>query len=194
MPRPDVSDERIPQILNAALKVFNRKGIAAARMEDIAREAKLSIGGVYWYYKSKDEVVLAIMDKVIDEDVAVLTSLLNEQGTVRERLLGYVRATAKEGAEYMPLIYELYGEALRNTKVSKHIQKYFKHYHDALTQIVQQGIKSGEIRKVDAGALATTLAAVYEGTLELTLLDPQSVNAEQALTRSIEFIFDGISA
>lgn len=194
MPRPDVSDERIPQILNAALKVFNRKGIATARMEDIAREAKLSIGGVYWYYKGKDEVVLAIMDKVIDEDVAVLTSLLNEQGTVRERLLGYVRATAKEGTEYMPLIYELYGEALRNTKVSKHIQKYFKHYHDALTQIVQQGIKSGEIRKVDAGALATTLAAVYEGTLELTLLDPQSVNAEQALTRSIEFIFDGISA
>ena len=91
MPRPDVSDERIPQILNAALKVFNRKGLAAARMEDIAREAKLSIGGVYWYYKGKDEVVLAIVDKVIDEDVAVLTSLLNEQGTVRERLLGYVR-------------------------------------------------------------------------------------------------------
>jgi len=60
MPRPDVSDKRIPQILNAALKVFNRKGIAAARMEDIAREAKLSIGGVYWYYKGKDEVVLAI--------------------------------------------------------------------------------------------------------------------------------------
>ena len=194
MPRPDVSDERIPQILNAALKVFNRKGIVATRMEDIAREAKLSIGGVYWYYKGKDEVVLAIMDKVIDEDVAVLKSLLNEQGTVRERLLGYVRATANEGTEYLPLVYELYGEALRNAKVSKHIQKYFQHYHEALTQIVQQGIKSSEIRKVDAGAVATTLAAVYEGTLELTLLDPQSVDAEQVLTCSIEFIFDGISA
>lgn len=80
MPRPDVSDERIPQILSAALKVFNRKGLAAARMEDIACEAKLSIGGVYWYYKGKDEVVLAIMDRVIDEDVAALTSLLNETG------------------------------------------------------------------------------------------------------------------
>ena len=194
MPRPDVSDERIPQILNAALKVFNRKGIAAARMEDIAREAKLSIGGVYWYYKGKDEVVLAIMDKVIDEDVAVLTSLLNKQGTVRERLLNYVRATAKEGTEYLPLVYELYGEAHRNLKVRKHIQKYLQHYRGALAQIIQQGMDGGEIRKGDANAIATTLAAVYEGMLELTLLDPTNVNAEQAIIHAVGFIFDGISA
>ena len=194
MPRPDVSDERIPQILNAALKVFNRKGIVATRMEDIAREAKLSIGGVYWYYKGKDEVVLAIMDKVIDEDVAVLTSLLNEQGTVRERLLGYVRATAKEGTEYLPLVYELYGEAQRNLKVRKHIQKYLQHYRGALAQIIQQGMDGGEIRKGDANAIATTLAAVYEGTLELALLDPQGVDAEQAIIQAVGFIFDGISA
>ena len=194
MPRPDVSDERIPQILNAALKVFNRKGIVATRMEDIAREAKLSIGGVYWYYKGKDEVVLAIMDKVIDEDVAVLTSLLNEQGTVRERLLGYVRATAKEGTEYLPLVYELYGEAQRNLKVRKHIQKYLQHYRGALAQIIQQGMDGGEIRSGDANAIATTLAAVYEGTLELALLDPQGVDAEQAIIQAVGFIFDGISA
>ncbi len=194
MPRPDVSDERIPQILNAALKVFNRKGIAAARMEDIAREAKLSIGGVYWYYKGKDEVVLAIMDKVIDEDVAVLTSLLNKQGTVRERLLGYVRATANAGTEYLPLVYELYGEAQRNLKVRKHIQKYLQHYRGALAQIIQQGMDGGEIRKGDANAIATTLAAVYEGTLELALLDPQGVDAEQAIIQAVGFIFDGISA
>lgn len=193
MPRPDVSDERIPQILNAALKVFNRKGLAAARMEDIAREAKLSIGGVYWYYKGKDEMVLAIMDKVIDEDVAVLTSLLNEQGTVRERLLGYVSATAKEGTEYLPLVYELYGEAQRNLKVRKHIQKYLQHYRGALAQIIQQGMDGGEIRKGDANAIATTLAAVYEGTLELALLDPQGVDAEQAIIQAVGFIFDGIS-
>jgi AcrR family transcriptional regulator len=194
MPRPDVSDERIPQILNAALKVFNCKGLAAARMEDIAREAKLSIGGVYWYYKGKDEVVLAIMDKVIDEDVAVLTSLLNEQGTVRERLLGYVRATAKDGTEYLPLIYELYGESQRNLKVRKHIQKYLQHYRGALAQIIQQGMDGREIRGGDANAIAITLAAVYEGTLELALLDPTGVDAEQATIQAVGFIFDGISA
>jgi AcrR family transcriptional regulator len=194
MPRPDVSDERIPQILNAALKVFNRKGLAAARMEDIAREAKLSIGGVYWYYKGKDEVVLAIMDKVIDKDVAVLTSLLSQAGTVRERLTDYVRATAKEGTEYLPLVYELYGEAQRNLKMRKHIQKYLQHYRGALTQIIQQGMDSGEICGGDANAIAITLAAVYEGTLELALLDPTGVDAEQATIQAVGFIFDGISA
>jgi len=192
MPRPNVSDERKPQILNAAIKVFNRKGLAAARMEDIAREAGLSVGGVYWYYKGRDDVILAIIDEFINADMVALTSLLDSPGTVRERLMEYVRATTVESIAYMPLTYELYGLALHNPKIRKHIQKYFSHYRDALTRILLQGIKRGEIRKVDAYAAATTLSAVYEGMLELALIDPQNINAEAALTQTIEFLFDGI--
>lgn len=48
-PKSNARSERIPQIINAAIKTFTRKGLYATRMEDIAREAKLSIGGVYWY-------------------------------------------------------------------------------------------------------------------------------------------------
>ena len=95
MPRPNVSGERKPQILKAAMKVFNRRGIAATRMEDIAREADLSVGGVYWYYKGKDDVILAIMDELINTDVAALTSLLAAPGTLRERLTEYMCATAR---------------------------------------------------------------------------------------------------
>ncbi len=192
MPRPNVSGERKPQILKAAMKVFNRRGIAATRMEDIAREADLSVGGVYWYYKGKDDVILAIMDELINADVAALTSLLAAPGTLRERLTEYMRATANESIAYLPLTYELYGLALHNSKIRKYIQKYFSHYREALTQILLQGIKRGEIRKVNVYAVATTLSAAYEGMLELALIDPQNVNAEDALAQTIEFLFDGI--
>jgi hypothetical protein len=53
---------------------------------------------------------------------------------------------------------------------------------------------SGEICGGDANAIAITLAAVYEGTLELALLDPTGVDAEQATIQAVGFIFDGISA
>lgn len=193
MPRPDVSDERIPQILDAAAKVFNRKGIAATRMEDIAREAKLSVGGVYWYYKGKDDVILAIMDRLIDDDVAALKLMLNEPGTVRERLLAYVQVSVPEAMAYMPLTYDLYTLAHRDAKIRRHIQKYFTHYRDALAEIIQQGMDAGELCKGDAAVVAATLAALYEGTLELASLDPQNLDAVQMLTHSLNAVFDGFA-
>lgn len=191
MPRPNVSDERVPQILNAAMKVFNRKGLADARMEDIAKEAELSVGGVYWYYKSKDEVVFAILDQVIDEDVSMLKSLLQATGTVRERFIGYIRDTAEASLAYIPLTYELYMLAQRDLKVKRHVQKYLSQYRVVLAQLIQQGITRGEISG-KSQAIAITLAAMYEGHLELAMLDPQNINLVQALTESIHMVFDGI--
>lgn len=193
MPRPDVSDERIPQILAAAAKVLNRKGIAATRMEDIAREAKLSVGGVYWYYKGKDDVILAIMDQIIDEDVALLKTMLNEPGTVRERLLAYVQVSIPEALAYIPLTYDLYTLAHRDAKVRRHIQKYFTHYRDVLAEIIQQGMDAGELRKGDAAAVAAMLAALYEGTLELASLDPHNLDAVQMLKQSLNMMFNGLA-
>ncbi|MCQ3938922.1 MAG: hypothetical protein DPW18_18030 [Chloroflexi bacterium] len=192
MPRPDVSDERIPQILEAAARVFNRKGIAATRMEDIAREAKLSVGGVYWYYKGKDDVILAIMDRLIDEDVVALKSMLGAPGTVRERLLAYVQTSIPEAMAYMPLTYDLYTLAHRDAKVRRHIQRYFTHYRNALAEIIQQGMDAGELCEGDAAAAAAALAALYEGTLELASLDPHNLDAVQMLTQSVNVVFDGL--
>ncbi|MBC7877250.1 MAG: TetR/AcrR family transcriptional regulator [Anaerolineales bacterium] len=193
MPRPDVSDERKREILKAALNIFNSKGFTAARMEDIAREAKLSVGAVYWYYKSKDDVILAIMDKVIADDMAVMKQLLNETGTVRQRLIKYLQEGAQEGIVYLPLTYELYTLAQRNAKVRHHIQKHIAHYHDALAEIIQQGIQRGEIRKVNSQVVATTLSALYEGALELAMLDSKNIDVTKTLTQSVNIIFDGIA-
>jgi AcrR family transcriptional regulator len=63
-PRPDVSDERKSQILNAAERVFTKKGIDLARMDDIAEETGLSKGTLYLYFKSKDELVISILDRI----------------------------------------------------------------------------------------------------------------------------------
>jgi len=193
MPKPDVSAERKLQIVEAAMKVFTRKGFAAARMEDIAQEAGLSIGGVYWYFKGKDDVIVGIMQAIIDADVKTLRNLLDASGTVRDRLAQYVLATIEEAIETTPLSYELYGLALRDTKVRKHIRSFFTAYRDVLAEFVRQGIQRGELRDVDANLAATTFAALYEGMLEMTLLDPKSVDAETTLPAALDLLMAGLA-
>src|SRR5512138_498953 len=132
MPRPDVSDERKPQILQAASRVFARKGLAAARMEDIAHEAQLSVGGVYWYYKSKEEVIRDLMSCFIDPDLAGLRALLGAPGTVEERLNGYMQAMAQPTEKMLPLTYEFYALAARDETARAHIRAYMHAYQQIL--------------------------------------------------------------
>ena len=49
-------EERPRQILEAALTVFAERGLAAARLEDIARHAGLSKGTIYLYFPNKEEL------------------------------------------------------------------------------------------------------------------------------------------
>lgn len=55
-------EQRIPEILAAALQVFSEKGFAAARMDDIARVAGMSKGGLYTHFASKEDIFHALLD------------------------------------------------------------------------------------------------------------------------------------
>ena len=192
MPKPDVSAERIPLILNSAIKVFSKKGFEAARMEDIAKTAKLSVGGVYWYYKSKEEIIIAIMEQLIDKDVKDLRVLLEAEGSVRARLEAYISLSIEAAQEYIPITYELYSLAHRNAKVKNHIRAFLQTYHSVLEQFIQQGIDRKEFKSVKAREAALTLAALYEGTLELNMLDPERVDAKKTLLSSFKLLMNGL--
>lgn len=192
MPKPDVSAERIPLILNSAIKVFSKKGFEAARMEDIAKTAKLSVGGVYWYYKSKEEIIIAIMEQLIDKDVKDLRALLEAEGSVRARLEAYISLSIEAAQEYIPITYELYSLAHRNAKVKNHIRTFLQTYHSVLEQFIQQGIDRKEFKSANAREAALTLASLYEGTLELAMLDPERVDAKQTLLSSIKLLMNGL--
>ena len=67
-PKPDVSQERKQQIMDAALKVFSREGLHTARMDDIAEEAGLSKGALYWYFNSKDKIIASLLTTFFDRE------------------------------------------------------------------------------------------------------------------------------
>ena len=67
--RRDVSAERKNQILDAAMVVFARSGFHEARMDDIVQESGLSKGTLYWYFKSKEEIITAISERLFATDI-----------------------------------------------------------------------------------------------------------------------------
>ncbi len=191
-PRPDVSGERKAEILQAALSVFSRKGFDAARMEEIAAAAGLSVGGVYWYFDSKVEISLALMDTIYTPDVESFRELLAAPGTCRERLRRYFLDSLREEAEMLPLTFDLYRLASCEPRIKAALATYVAHYRRLLAELMQQGADRGEIGRVDPGAAAVTLMALYDGLLQTALAATDELDLEGMLAQVFDVVFEGL--
>lgn len=174
-PRPDVSAARKAQILQAACAVFARDGFQAARMDDIVREANLSKGGVYWYFKSKDAIIQTLMADLFDRDLDEAAALLKAPGSASDRIMTLVQTIAAEFTalrDVMVVGYEYYALAMRDDTARDLLRDYFTRYHTLLKALVEQGQASGEFHVPDVPGAALSLMSALEGTGLLWVMDP----------------------
>lgn len=194
MPKPDVSDERKPQILSAAAELFSKHGIHASSMNEVSKTAKLSKAAVYHYYESKDALVEALVRQLFDSDQPEVRKLIASEGPTLERLdtyaKGLVRLLEKNKVLY-PIFAEFKAMASRNGNVLKVLKPYFTEYLKAFTTIVEEGIDKGEIRgDVDAVDAAWTLASILEGSITMRHVTGRPL--KKILLPSVKLFLEGI--
>jgi AcrR family transcriptional regulator len=196
-PRPDVSEERRNQILEAAIAVFARLGFRQARMDDIAREASLSKGALYLYYTSKDAIITALLKYFFAQEFKRLQVFVeaDQQTAVRDQLIVLTRqlvSTMKWMATLMPIAFEFYAIAGRDKEVRQFLKEYYQQYCRELARLIQRGIERGEFRLVDTEATAMTLAALYEGLALLFFIDPQAPQWPEQAEAAVQLVLEGI--
>ncbi len=177
-PRRDVSLERKTQILDAALRVFARKGFHKARMDDIAKKAGLSKGLLYWYFESKDALILALVKLLFEPDLRELERLLAEKDRpVPERLEELARSSLSALLPFhdlMPIVYEYYAQATRPGPIQKAVQRYYQRYRELLAKLLAEGVARGELRPdLDPEQTALSLMALVEGMVLMWVVGPE---------------------
>ena len=196
-PRPNVSDERTSQIITAAEGVFSKKGFSAARMDDIAEETGLSKGTLYLYFKSKNDIIIAILDRIFQREFKVIEQIDISKTGATDSIWLFVDTVAKDIKYFlraMPIAYEFLALAFRNKTVQKALKVYVNRYMDILMPIIQRGIDSGEFKNVDAQEVAIAMGAILEGTILIWVYDKSLVNPEEHIRSGIKLLMDGVRA
>ena len=196
-PRPDVSGERKDQIMNAAEEVFSQKGFSDARMDDIAEETGLSKGTLYLYYKSKNDLIIAILDRIFQREFRTFENLDLASMSATDAIWTFAETTSNDVKMMMhllPITYEFMGLAFRNKFVQKAFKAYFNRYMDILVPIIQHGIDTGEFRTADPKEIALAMGAVMEGTLLLWVYDNSLVEPEKHIRSGMKLLLEGVQA
>src|SRR3989442_12330 len=191
--RPYISQIRRNQILDAATKVFVRLGFQHARMDDIVEESGLSKGTLYWYFKSKEDIINAILRRLFTGELENLESLLEAEGTASERLIQLTNNRVigmKRMSGIVPIIFEFYAVAVHQQWVKQFIGEYFKHFRGLLEDLINQGIDRGEFYPVNAAETAISFASMYEGLTIHWLMEPEAVQWDILSENSIPMLLN----
>lgn len=194
MPRPDVSDERIPQILNAAAEIFSAHGIDGASMAQVAAAAEVSKATIYHYFASKEELVTALVRRLFAADAPALAQLTATEAPAAERLHNYATGLVTL-LERNRALYSIFAEfravATRDPAIQAVMGDYFARYVAAFTRIIQQGQMRGELHaRVAAHEAALALVALIEGCILVAQILDQPLDALMA--RSVGVFLAGL--
>ena len=197
-PRPDVSDQRRNQIMEAALTVFSRLGFERASMDNIAKEAGVSKGALYLYYKSKDAIIAKLLQLLFDQALKQVRILAAGEGSVTEQLLAFTRVLTREMdrmAAMQPISLQFYAIAARHPTIRQHLRAYFKEYRTLMEEVIQRGVAQGELRAdINPTEAAITLTALLEGLALVWLIDPQATDWHVQVESSTKLLIQGLSA
>lgn len=179
MPRvtAEHSRARRQQILDAARTAFIRDGFHATSMQDIQREAGLSAGAIYLYFKSKDEIIAAIAaDALATVSAAFDMRLPDRPPPDLDTLVGQLLSAAERlqnEKHIFPLVVQVWSEALRNPPLLAKLTALFDEVRGRLTHLLAESQASGQIDPhVDPGSLVMALLGLVQGYIvQSTLLE-----------------------
>ncbi len=167
-PRPSNKAQRQNQILDAAMEVFTRLGFHKARMDDIAAEAGLSKGSLYWHFSSKEEIISAVLMRMFQGYFGDLKKVLDAPGSAAENLRAYFSQSADQINKlhrWQPLMAEFYAVATRHRSTRLFLQRYYRDYIDVLAEIIARGMEEGDFAPGDAHQQAFLLVSAGEGVI-----------------------------
>jgi AcrR family transcriptional regulator len=166
-PKADVATERKEQIYQAALTCFNRKGYYQTTMDDIVSQSGLSKGALYWYFKSKKELFISLL-QVVMEPMAEQWGIIvaDESLSATEKLvasLAYFRGQADSMIDFFGIMLEAWAQTHMDPDVEQLTREIYKPYLANMIQIVEEGAATGEFQVDSAEATAAVILTVFDG-------------------------------
>jgi AcrR family transcriptional regulator len=140
---------RRQQIIDAARVCFARNGFHMTSMQDVIREAELSVGAVYRYFDSKEALIEAVAEQVVglvvgELDSMILTTPLPPLVDVMDRVLRILETQAgPNGAARMAL--QVWGEALRNPRLRDLVAGVYQTIRARFVRLAAQAREEGQL-------------------------------------------------
>jgi len=191
-------EERRKQILDASATLFAQKSYHATSMDDIVKGTGLSKGTLYWYFKSKKEIMLGLIERSLEEAKAQMSLILEDKITFAvkiQAIMAYSIDTTNcppsddSRTQQMLLNTEFWRQALVDPEVNAGLTEIYDWQTRLGERLVQEAIEKGEIGEIDSTVLSNLVIAVLDGISLRWLLNPKGIDLTKVSDTFQEILF-----
>ncbi len=154
------------QILDAAAQVFRKKGFHGASMSDIARAVNLQKASLYHHVSSKQEILLALLDRALDMLTEQISAVACQDLPVEEKLRRMIRTYLTALTENMDLSAVLLMEH-RSLDKKLHLRHvpHRDQFENLWREVIQEGVQVGVFHCDDPGLTVRALMGILNWTI-----------------------------
>jgi len=188
MPGQKASEEaRRMQILKAAYEVASRKGLDALTVRLVAHRAKLSTGLVLFHFKTKNQLVIALLDYVLQTTTALqVTADIASIPVPLDRLLALLRREMNRMASEPRLIrlfFDFWAKGFTHALIRTKMQAELDRYREAFRPIAHEVLRAEPDRfaGVTPEGLAAVAVSFIKGCAVQSMIDPENFDIEEYL-------------
>ena len=188
-----INQNKHKRIIDAAIKIFAKKGFFHAKISEIAKEADVADGTIYLYFKSKDDILINIFEEYMDKLIERIQTELAEEEDPVSKLKRFIQLHFVL-AENNPNLAEVITVELRQS--NKFMKEYdnvkFRDYLNLISSVIREGQAQGVIRRdvIPAVIKRALFGALDEVTLPWALSKRKKYSIEE-LSEQITNIFVG---
>jgi TetR/AcrR family transcriptional regulator len=153
-PKPRHPERARQAILKAASLEFAQEGVAGARMDHIARVARVNKALIYYYFRDKEELLGAVLEQVFSGLAERIHAVMDRDLPVREKVLAYAAAHFDYIAA-SPLNPRLVQREMMRAgrqgspHIRRIVERYLRPILARLAELLRAGMESGDFRRVD---------------------------------------------
>jgi len=192
-------EQRKAQILDTARVLLLEKGLNATSINQIAKRAELSVGAIYFYYKSKEDLYAELQVEGLELLNQTIRQSVQEQSSPEESIRNIAIAYLKfseEDKNYFDIInYFLASpEPIFSPELKIQIDERGKNNLTILTDIISKGIHDGLFKAVDPRRQAIILWSTLHGMIQFKKLEKTILakeNHQSLYLEAVERFLDG---
>lgn len=160
------SGSRKEEIFEAALFCFNEKGYHRTSIDDIALKGKISKGGIYYYFRSKEELFLELFKFRLNRYIDQLKAYIQKERDPEKRILLLIQKWGlilKENQDFFRFCLEFIAMGARDKEIKKEMTSFYKDSTNTFSQIIREGIAVGEFKSLDPEKIARLIFSLFQG-------------------------------
>lgn len=150
------TDDKRQRILDAAVRVFAKKGYHGAKVAEIAKKAGVADGTIYLYFRNKEDILVSLFDEVMEEHISQARAEIARVSGAPEKLRVAAQHHLKlfSGNEDLAVVFQV--ELRQSTKfLERFTASWLQDYFKLLQDVIAEGQRDGTIRPDLPKKLAT---------------------------------------